>query len=553
MKKFLDKLKNALPFGKKNISDEDIEASIDDYEENFHEDDSTDPDLDLPGQAAKTQEDIAPLSEQTLPDVIEDSTLDEDEGSDTEILPPEEHDQTQEQDIDELQFSGQIPDEISTSEDTADEELNLDDLEDEPNQSEDQPEQIAARVEDTDQEDDESFDEKTHWRDRGTATEIPTLPQDEVDEEILSQDSPKPSIFAKLKGIFNRKKKQKPVYYDEDLNFQELTPKKDKKRSSSSTSSLSFLGFFHWLFSAESRPKIHRYFLLIIFFIFFFSIGKIVGLFVSGNEVPKIAAPAPIDFKNSTITRQQFNAFSRQDIFDAKQVVVKTEEKTPQQINREEVCLKADGKTSLPYYLINTIVLQNSKKSLAAVKVRQNPELLELREGQEIESKARIDRIGRLRAVIKNFNTGACEYMENSDAKAPPKNIGVLSKSESNAKKQQLAEIQGIQNDGNSTIIERDFMNKQLANISNILTQALAIPVNNPDGTVAFRITDIEPGSIYSYLNIQNGDTITEINGKKIQTQNEVLNLFGKLKTIKKLQLTVKRGGAPTQLDYTFK
>lgn len=552
MKKFLDKLKNALPFGKKNISDEDIEASIDDYEENFHDEDSTDPDLDLPAQAAKTQDDIAPLSEQAIPGVIEDSL--DDEGSDTEILPPEEHDQTQEQSLDEINFSAEVDDseliEPESHEETS-EDLSLSE---EQELEEDEPEEqsLEAADEDDIESDDESFDEKTHWRDRGTATEIPTLPQDEIDEEILSQDSPRPSVFAKLKGLFKKKKKQAPVYYDEDLNFQEVTPKKSKQKSSSA-SSLSFLSFFHWLFSVESRPRIHRYFLIIIFFIFFFSIGKIVGLFISGNEVPKIAAPAPLEFKNSTITRQQFNAFSRQDVFDAKQIIIKAQPKTTQEINREEVCLKADSKTSLPYYLINTIVLQNSKKSLAAIKVRQNPKLLELREGQEIESKARIDRIGRLRAVIKNFNTGACEYMENSDAKAPPRNIGVLSKSESSAKREQLAEIQGIQNDGNSTIIERDFLNKQLANISNILTQALAIPVNNPDGTVAFRITDIEPGSIYSYLNIQNGDTITEINGKKIQTQNEVLNLFGKLKTIKKLQLTVKRGGAPTQLDYTFK
>lgn len=548
MKKFLDKLKKALPFGKDKVSDKEIEDSIDEYEDNFLDGDQTDPDLEIPPPTTlsdndSTQPDLSILNDsvndeslanKSIPGVINQDTIsefrnttDKNEGSDTDLL---------------------SPGSIDSSENNGTQEIDTEEI----------PVPIAEALdpEESIETDPNEFNDKTHWRDRGTSADIPNLPKEEVDEEILDiKDSGKVSVVSKIKNLFKRKKKTAPVYYDEDLNFEEIVPasKPKKKSKKLSTGSLSFLSFFQWLFSVESRPKIHRYFLIVLFLLFFFSIGKIIGLFVSGTTIPKIAEPAPIESKGSKFNRQQLNAFTAQDVFNAKEVVRESVEKTPDQINRDEICLKADSKTSFPYYLLNTIVLQNASKSLAAIKVRSNPTLLELREGEEIESKARIDRIGRLRAIIKNYNTGACEYIENSDATAPPKNINVLSKTDSQAKKQQLEDIQGIQNDGNSTVIERDFLNKQLANISGLLSQALAIPVNNPDGTVAFRITEIEPGSIYSYLNIQNGDTITEINGKKIATQNEVLNLFGKLKTIKKLQLTVNRGGTSTPLDYTFK
>ena len=91
-----------------------------------------------------------------------------------------------------------------------------------------------------------------------------------------------------------------------------------------------------------------------------------------------------------------------------------------------------------------------------------------------------------------------------------------------------------------------------LKNIQNVLTQARAIQIKNPDGSLAFKMTDVVPGSIYSQLDITDGDIISEINGKKIENINEILTLFGKIKDIDNLSLTILKDGQKQEKDYEF-
>ena len=65
-------------------------------------------------------------------------------------------------------------------------------------------------------------------------------------------------------------------------------------------------------------------------------------------------------------------------------------------------------------------------------------------------------------------------------------------------------------------------------------------------------MVDVVPGSIYSQLDITNGDVISEINGKKIENINEILTLFGKIKDIDNLSLTILKDGQKQEKDYEF-
>ena len=91
-----------------------------------------------------------------------------------------------------------------------------------------------------------------------------------------------------------------------------------------------------------------------------------------------------------------------------------------------------------------------------------------------------------------------------------------------------------------------------LKNIQNVLTQARAVQIKNPDGSLSFKMTDVVPGSIYSQLDISDGDIISEINGKKIENINEILTLFGKIKDIDNLSLTILKDGQKQEKDYEF-
>lgn len=317
-------------------------------------------------------------------------------------------------------------------------------------------------------------------------------------------------------------------------------------------------GIYHFLFSTSTRPRVHRYFLVLLALVLFLSLGQILGFFLLGDRIIKPITVEKELEQDRPISRNDLNFIYNSDIFALNQVsdTPKNIPKKPSKSERDKRCLKSDKKTNFPYFLANTIVLQDASKSVASVQLRSERKLMDLREGDIIEGRARIDRIARLRVIIKNYNNGLCEYMVNQKAEktafpspAPP----VLTASQSRRHQDRIEEMQGIQSEGNKISIKKDFLNKQLSNLSNILTQALAVPVNNPDGSISFRISEIEPGSIFSYLNIQNGDLISEINGKPIQSQNEVLNLFAKLKTLSKLKLTINRDGSQQELDYMFK
>jgi type II secretory pathway component PulC len=91
-----------------------------------------------------------------------------------------------------------------------------------------------------------------------------------------------------------------------------------------------------------------------------------------------------------------------------------------------------------------------------------------------------------------------------------------------------------------------------VTNMSDILTQAKAIQIMNPDGSLCFKMTEVVKGSLYSQLNIQEDDIICNINGKKIENLNDLMGLLGKIKEIDQFQLGLKRNGMSENLDYGF-
>lgn len=579
MKDFLNKLKNMLSFRKKKMSEDDV---FDDMEE-FEDDGDTDPNYNLAGkvqihddnnddhevtQPEVTFPDIIQDEVRRIPDVIEEDEHFTDDHEELEISFDEEdtleEDQTPLQDSPKT-FTKTLKDnpKLKFQKLAPAPSLNEDESEDSDEQGDEDSDQHFDDLEEF--EDDDEFDItkpqqpnlvaklKGLFSKKNKNHIAPHLEQEDEDSDELDITKPQQAnLVSKIKGIFNKKRKAQD---DDEIFFEDVQGSKPAKGERNDK--LSGINFFTWLFSNHSRPTVHRYFLLLIFLLLFFTIGKILGLILIGNKLPQIASPAASSAKNLRLTRQSFTALGQQDIFRANPLNIITKEKPVEKIKKDEVCLNADKERSFPYFLLNTIVLQDRKKSVASIQVKSNKKLLELREGMDIpdsgETRARVDRIGRLRVIIKNYNTGTCEYIANTKGNQMTPPINILSESVAKNREQKLEDIQGIQNEGNSIVIKRDFLNEQMKDISSLLSQALAIPINNPDGTVSFRVTEIEPGSIFSYLNIQNGDLITQINGKEISSQNEVLNLFAKLKTVSKLKLTVNRGGSDQELDYAFK
>lgn len=301
------------------------------------------------------------------------------------------------------------------------------------------------------------------------------------------------------------------------------------------------------LLSKEARDTIHQVSLVLLICGITYSLGKITALVLRGSPNIEssrdysIALNLEDDFNPASLNQvKSFNIFRTNTGLSSKKNLA------------EQKCDKPQQNSSLPITLINTVVLQDSVKSIASVQVRGDRSLQEVREGEQISNLAKIFKINRLEMVVKNLESGICESISSNKLQERTSSISVMSPTQS---KVFLAnkKMPGIENKGNSFSISKTLIDDKLKDIASILTQARAIKIQNPDGTLSFKMTELDPEGLFPYLGLQDQDIITSINGKPIYDMNEVMGLFAKIKNLDKLQLGIKREGTESMLDYSIK
>ena len=301
--------------------------------------------------------------------------------------------------------------------------------------------------------------------------------------------------------------------------------------------------------SRESRETIHQVSLVSLICLFTYTIGKITALGLKGAPAldSSRAYSVNIDLENdfnvgSLAQVRSINIFRTNTGLGSKKKVADTK------------CDEAQQESNLPIKLMNTVVLQDSIKSLASVQVRGDRDLQEVRVGDQISNLARIFKITRLEILVKNLESGVCESIGSDKLRESRRSpISVMSPSDSRAYKASMKKMAGIENEGNKFNISKALLDDKLKDIAGILTQAKAVKIQNPDGSMAFKMTEMDPNGIFPYLGLQDQDIITSINGKPIYDMNEVMSLFARIKNLDKLQLGIKREGSEQNLDYNIR
>lgn len=333
--------------------------------------------------------------------------------------------------------------------------------------------------------------------------------------------------------------------------------KKSKKAKEATSSPRKNFGLYDKLFSPYARPKLHRFFILTFFVSVFYLSSRILGvIFISPEKMVEAPNTSGL-IQSEDRTPENIKFLAENDYFKAYGKKVKDKEGEDElKPNEPVICLDANSKSSLPVTLLSTLVLQDTVKSLASVQVRGKQEILNIREGEKVGNLAEVGKISRRKLIFKNLSNGRCEYVENQEEAMSRKLSDALPEIISDKKQAQAVldsqKQDKIQNEGNNYKIKKSLRNEMLSNISEVLTQARAIQIKNPDGTLAFKMQEVVPGSIYSLLNIQDGDVITAINGSKIKSLSELMNLFSQIKEIDHYEITRKRNGVEETLEYDF-
>jgi type II secretory pathway component PulC len=299
--------------------------------------------------------------------------------------------------------------------------------------------------------------------------------------------------------------------------------------------------------SREARETIHQVSLVAIICGLTYTIGKVTALALKG--------PPPIDSsKDFVVDIDMENDFNPGTLNQVRSInIFRTNSGLGTKKKLADTkCEEASQESSLPIKLVNTIVLQDTIKSLASVQVRGDRSLQEVREGDQISDMAKIFKITRLEILVKNLESGVCESIASEKARETRSPISVMSPNQSREFKANK-KMSGIDNVGNKFAISKALLDDKMKDIASILTQARAIKIQNPDGSLAFKLTEMDPQGIFPYLGLQDQDIITSINGKPIYDMNEVMSLFARIKNLDNLQLGVKREGTDSVQEYSIK
>jgi general secretion pathway protein C len=101
--------------------------------------------------------------------------------------------------------------------------------------------------------------------------------------------------------------------------------------------------------------------------------------------------------------------------------------------------------------------------------------------------------------------------------------------------------------------IDRSLVDKILGDPSVVMRQARIVPsiVNGkPNG---FKMYAIRPNSVFAKIGMQNGDTITSINGFDMTSPDKALEVYTKVRSASNLSIAIIRRGQASAMEYSIK
>lgn len=95
-------------------------------------------------------------------------------------------------------------------------------------------------------------------------------------------------------------------------------------------------------------------------------------------------------------------------------------------------------------------------------------------------------------------------------------------------------------------------VNENLSNLNSIMNQAILRPFFNKGVQEGYLISNIAPNSLYEKMGLQNGDTIIDINGNRMKSANDLLQLVNSMQAGSSIDMNIKRSGKAETINYSF-
>jgi general secretion pathway protein C len=150
---------------------------------------------------------------------------------------------------------------------------------------------------------------------------------------------------------------------------------------------------------------------------------------------------------------------------------------------------------------------------------------------------------------------GREEYIELFD-KGPPPAAPVAAAAPAAPSTDPLAsELQkGIKKTGeNSYEVQRGTVDSLLGNMSALSRAARIVPELKDGRAAGFRLFSVRPDGPFALIGLQNGDVISTINGLEMNSPDQALMVYTKLKSASHLSVGLERSGQKITKDYNIR
>jgi general secretion pathway protein C len=160
------------------------------------------------------------------------------------------------------------------------------------------------------------------------------------------------------------------------------------------------------------------------------------------------------------------------------------------------------------------------------------------RRGQKLPDGSRIISVKRDRITLSQPGGGTIEIQIVDETKI----VNVASKPAPGSGVRKLS-------DGRYMVDQREVASST-ENLSQVLTQARALPYIEQGKTVGFRISEIVPGSIYEKIGLVNGDVVQRVNAQDVDDPGKFFQMYQGLKDEKRISIDLLRNGQRQTLNY---
>jgi len=98
--------------------------------------------------------------------------------------------------------------------------------------------------------------------------------------------------------------------------------------------------------------------------------------------------------------------------------------------------------------------------------------------------------------------------------------------------------------------LNREKLESEMENLGQLMDQATIRPYIEDGRTAGISITGIKPNAIFRRMRLRNGDIITGVNGRPLESMEDAVAIFDDLSTSSEIKIDIKRRGRKQTLDY---